>query len=155
MRESPFAPKPKPQMLAPAGPGGVWYKIDGKSEGPFPRYMSESDARKLVSSRALLAPAGKGGRYFTIGGKLRGPFGKYTSIQEATKMVQPLAHAGSAEVGIEMNGKMHYVSKGALGAKCSEWRKNKGVNPLTGRSIEKNGPTYQKLQELCDGGKMH
>jgi hypothetical protein len=32
---------------------------------------------------------------------------------------------------------------------CSEWRNNPLVNPLTGRSIVANGPTYNRFLELC------
>jgi len=33
--------------------------------------------------------------------------------------------------------------------KCLEWRNQPLINPLTGRSIKQNGPTYRLLEEKC------
>ena len=32
---------------------------------------------------------------------------------------------------------------------CKQWKKNKNINPLTGRAIKKNGPTYKKIEKMC------
>lgn len=34
---------------------------------------------------------------------------------------------------------------------CAQWRANPTVNPLTGRAIKVDGPTYKKLQKDCIG----
>ena len=33
---------------------------------------------------------------------------------------------------------------------CLAWKENQLINPLTGRSIKKNGPTYNNLKKHCD-----
>lgn len=33
---------------------------------------------------------------------------------------------------------------------CKQWSKNKSINPSTNRKIKLDGPTYKKIQKICD-----
>ena len=37
---------------------------------------------------------------------------------------------------------------------CQKWEANKLVNPITGRKIKENGPTYNKLMKQCNRLKL-
>lgn len=33
---------------------------------------------------------------------------------------------------------------------CEQWEQNKSINPVTGRKIKVNGPTYKKMEKRCE-----
>lgn len=39
-------------------------------------------------------------------------------------------------------------------SQCRQWMKNKSVNPATGRTISKGGPTYNTLVETCKAYRL-